>query len=184
EIFSSALTQSDIQGIVDAGSAGKCRTCTTPPNNMVAWWPGDGNPDDIKNGNNGMLTGGATYATAGKVGPAFSFNATTDSGVIVPSSNTLNPTNAITIDAWVYPTSFPNNVPTVVRKDINNVGTTQYSLSVGDGATPGVLSCNIGGTAGATGGSIPLNQWSHVACTYDLHNIRIYINGVEVASAP
>src|SRR5205085_7297882 len=120
----------------------------------------------------------------GKVGPAFSFDAATDSGVIVPSNTTLNPINAITIDAWVYPTSFPNGAPAVVRKDTNNLGTTQYSLSVGDGTTPGQLSCNIGGTAAVTGGSIPINQWSHVACTYDSHDIRIYINGVEIASAP
>ncbi len=56
-------------------------------------------------------------------------------------------------------------------------------LNVGDGLTGGVLHCNIGGSAGATGGSVPLNQWSHVACTYDRQTIRGYVNGVEVASA-
>ena len=182
EVFDRALTVAEIQSIYNAGNAGKCRTCTTPPNNMVAWWPGDGNPDDIQNGNNGMLQGGTTYA-AGKVGQAFNLNASTNSGVIVPSTPLLNPTEAITIDAWIYPTSFPNGAPTVVRKDTNGVGTTQYSLTVGTGVTAGVLSSSIGG-ASATGGTVPLNQWSHVACTYDRQNIRTYINGVEVASTP
>ena len=105
---------------------------------------------DVEDGNNGMLTGGTTYGT-GYVGQAFNFDASTNSGVIVPSTPSLNPTDAITIDAWVNPSSFPNTGPAVVRKDTNNVGTTQYSFSVGDGITAGVLSCNIGGFASASG---------------------------------
>ena len=50
--------------------------CTTPPPNMVGWYPGDGNADDISvTGNNGTLQGGATFA-AGMVKPAFSLNGT------------------------------------------------------------------------------------------------------------
>src|SRR5262249_1709034 len=125
---------------------------------------------------------GATFAP-GKVVQGFSFNASTNSGVLVSSNASLNPTEAITIDAWVNPSSYPNAGPSVVRKDINNVGTTQYSLSIGDGLTAGVAHCNIGGAVGATGGAVPLNQWSHLACTYDRQNLRLYVNGVEVASA-
>jgi Concanavalin A-like lectin/glucanases superfamily/Carboxypeptidase regulatory-like domain/PQQ enzyme repeat len=157
-------------------------SCVPPPANMVAWWPGDGNPHDIQNGNNGALQGGTIYS-AGRVGQAFRLDASTNSGIIIPSSASLNPTDAITIDAWVNPSSFPNTGPAIVRKDSNGVGTTQYSLSVGDGLTVGVLSCNIGGSVAASGGSVPLNQWSHVACTYDRQNIRVYINGVQVAFA-
>src|SRR5207248_11483164 len=133
-----------------------------------------------EDGNNGMLTGGTTYGT-GYVGQAFNFDASTNSGVIVPSTPSLNPTEAITIDAWVNPSSYPNTGPAVVRKDTNTVGTTQYSLSVGDGVNTGVLHCNIGGSIGATGGSVPLNQWTHVACTYDRQNLRAYVNGTQVA---
>src|SRR5262249_20835299 len=155
--------------------------CAPPPPNMVSWWPGDGNANDIQDGNNGTLQGGATFA-AGEVSQAFSFTASTNSGVLVPSSTSLNPTEAITIDAWVNPSSFPNTGPAVVRKDVNQIGTTQYSLSVGDGLTAGVVHCNIGGNVGATGGSVPLNQWTHVACTYDRQALRAYVNGTQVAS--
>ena len=155
-------------------------SCVPPPPGMVSWWPGDGNANDIWDGNPGTLQGGATFAL-GEVGQAFSFNASTNSGVLVPSSASLNPTEAITIDAWVNPSSYPNTGPAVVRKDTNTVGTTQYSLSVGDGVNTGVLHCNIGGSIGATGGSVPLNQWSHVACTYDRQNLRAYVNGTQVA---
>ncbi len=183
EYFSRALSLPEIQGIFNADSAGKCKVCVTPPSGMVGWWPSEGNANDISGGNNnGALQGGAMFAP-GKVGQAFSFDASTNSGVIVPSSSSLNPTDAITLDAWVRPSSFPNGGPAVIRKDTNNVGTTQYSLNVGDGSTTGVVHCNIGGFIGVTGGLVPLNQWSHIACTYDRQNLRAYLNGVEVVSA-
>src|SRR5207248_4732292 len=183
EIFSRALSQAEIQAIYGAGSAGKCKSlCTSPPPDMVSWWPGDGNANDIQDSNNGTLQNGATFAT-GMVGQAFSFNSTLNSGVVIPSSPALNPTEAITIDAWVKPSSFPNGAPTVVRKDKQNLTVPQYLLAVGDGATSGVAHCNIGGGGAPVGGSVPLNQWSHLACTYDRQSVRLYVNGVQVASA-
>ena len=47
--------------------------CVPTPAGMVSWWPGDGNPNDIVEGNNGILAGGATIFTPGEVGPAFDF---------------------------------------------------------------------------------------------------------------
>ena len=44
-----------------------------PPAGMVSWWPGDGNADDIVDGNPGTLSGDATFAP-GKVGQAFRFD--------------------------------------------------------------------------------------------------------------
>jgi hypothetical protein len=40
---------------------------------QVSWWPGDGNANDIVDGNDGTLQGGVTFAT-GKVEQAFSFD--------------------------------------------------------------------------------------------------------------
>ena len=154
-------------------------SCTPPPPGMVAWWPGEGNGNDIRGENNGTLQGAVTFPI-GEVEHAFNFAAVSNSGVIVPSSNALNPTEGTTLDAWVNPSSYPNTGPAVIRKD-TSPGTTQYSLSIGDGTTAGVVACNIGGV-GLVAGSAPLNQWSHLACTYDRQNIRLYVNGVEVAS--
>ena len=47
--------------------------CTPPPPGMVAWWPGEGNANDIRGGNNGTPQGGVTFP-AGEVGQAFSFD--------------------------------------------------------------------------------------------------------------
>src|SRR6266699_2923405 len=164
-----------------AGRPSSVISCTAAPPGMVSWWDAEGSGRDIRGENDGTLQGAVTFPI-GEVGHAFSFDAASNSGVIVPSSNALNSPGGITLDAWVNPSSFPNLGPAVIRRDTNNGGTTQYSLNVGDGINPGVLHCNIAGSAGATGGSVPLNVWSHVACTYDLQFIRAYVNGVEVAS--
>ena len=82
---------------------GARQTCVPPPPNMVSWWPGDGNTDDIIDGNNGTFVGNASYST-GEVGQAFSFNGS--NYVEVPDAANLDfaPDAPITIDMWVYRT--------------------------------------------------------------------------------
>src|SRR5882672_8408829 len=118
EYINRALSQSEIGGIFNAGSVGKCTTCIPPPPGMVSLWPGEGNGNDIRGENNGTPTGVVTFPT-GEVEHAFNFAAASNSGVIVPSSNALNPTAGITLDAWVNPSSFPNLAPAVIRRDTN-----------------------------------------------------------------
>ncbi len=38
--------------------------CVEPPPGLVSWWPGDGNADDIQNGNDGTLMDGAGFPRA------------------------------------------------------------------------------------------------------------------------
>ena len=66
---------------------------------MVSWWPGDGNANDIQDGNNGTLHGGVTFVP-GMVAQAFNFDGAVTSYVEVPDASSLNP-SAITLDAWV-----------------------------------------------------------------------------------
>ena len=114
-IYNRALSQSEIQAIVNAGSAGKCKpvlpppatACTPPPNGMAAWLTADGTGLDVSgNGNNGVLGPQTTFA-AGAVGQAFQFNGTNGNAsvVTVPDSPSLHITAALTIDAWVKPTA-------------------------------------------------------------------------------
>ncbi|NVN91044.1 MAG: LamG domain-containing protein [Desulfuromonadales bacterium] len=145
---------------------------------LVAWWKGENNSYDSVGGNHGTVTGSVTYGT-GEYGTAFNISAAGDGGIIVPASAGLNPTEAITLSAWVKPASLPNAWPTIVRK-IRNGDDVQYSLVL---SSSNQLQCDIGsGTAVATGGFVPLNAWSHVACTYDGTNIRVYVNGVQAAT--
>ena len=72
EVFDRALTQREVQRIYDAGSAGKC-PCVTPPSNMISWWPGDGNTNDIQGGNDRHTAGRRDFAS-GEVSQAFGFD--------------------------------------------------------------------------------------------------------------
>jgi hypothetical protein len=88
ELFNRVLSQAEIQAIVNAGSAGKCK-CVPPPANMVSWWPGDGNANDIQDGNNGTLQNGATFAP-GEVQQAFSLDGD-DDRIDVADNPNINP---------------------------------------------------------------------------------------------
>ena len=37
---------------------------------------------------------------------------------------------------------------------------------------------------GPVGGTVVLNEWTHLACVYDRVAARVYVNGEEVAAAP
>ncbi|MFY7964900.1 MAG: CARDB domain-containing protein [Chitinophagaceae bacterium] len=98
----------------------------------------------------------------------------------IPHNQNLNCSNQITLEAWVYPTAFNTTYPSIVAKnnagsayelDLKNDGTIQFELF-------------INGTQRAlNGGGISLNQWTHVAATYNGSQMRIYQNGVLVATA-
>ena len=66
---------------------------------MVAWWPGEGNANDIVGAHNGQTPYGFAYA-AGEVLQAFTFNG--NQCVQVPYASDLM-TPAFTIEAWVKP---------------------------------------------------------------------------------
>ena len=101
EFFNRALSADEIAAIYNAGSAGKCRPCASPPSGMVSWWGGDNNALDRVGGFNGALHGDTTYA-AGKVGQSFRFDGNGDYVSIPQSANLpVRGTNSFTIDAWV-----------------------------------------------------------------------------------
>ena len=76
----------------------RAQTCIAPPSGLVSWWPGDGNANDIKSGNNGALQNGATF-TQGIVSQAFLLDGVDD---FVPIANAQNlELQDSTIDAWM-----------------------------------------------------------------------------------
>src|SRR5262245_34049948 len=76
--------------------------CTAPPPNLIGWWPGDGNANDIIGNNNGILQNGTTFSP-GKVDQAFIFDGANDY-VTIQGINTNTP--QLTYEAWVYSFSF------------------------------------------------------------------------------
>ncbi|MGH9838433.1 MAG: LamG-like jellyroll fold domain-containing protein [Blastocatellia bacterium] len=73
--------------------------CVPPPPNLVSWYPGDGNANDIAGGRHGTLVNGATFGS-GLVAQAFSFNGASWVGVPDDPIWTLGASD-FTIDLWV-----------------------------------------------------------------------------------
>jgi hypothetical protein len=189
EYFDRALSAAEVQAIVDARTAGKCRPCTPPPSQLVSWWPGDGNADDIVGGNAGSLEGGVTFAT-GKVDQAFSFDGSTGS-VVVSDSNSLDLTTQFTLDAWINPSSLQDGATQggIISKVGGGTGNNGYQFGLTGSNAEVFCQFNAQGESWPTNqliasvpGGVPINAWTHVACTYDNTNLTIYVNGTSVGS--
>jgi hypothetical protein len=131
--------------------------------------------------NTGTITG-ATWNTAGKYGNSLTFNGSSHV-VVIPSAPSLDLTTGMTLEAWVYPTAAQSGWRAIVQRQ-----TDAYFLHASGGG--GSLQPTIGGTFGglvdywSAGSSLPLNAWSHLAFTYDGATARLYVDGVEVVTAP
>lgn len=76
--------------------------CPTPPPGLIAWWPGDGNADDIVGGNNGTLVGD-TFYVASSFDEAFFLDGSGDWIEVMDTTGDLDfePTSPVTICMWV-----------------------------------------------------------------------------------
>lgn len=95
-------------------------------------------------------------------------------GVVeVPNNALFNYTTKLSASAWIYPTAYPSEYSSILSNDQNY----EFHLS-----PSGNLYWWWGGPSLTSAGIIPLNQWTHIAITFDstaaVRRQRIYINGV------
>jgi hypothetical protein len=151
--------------------------CISPPPGLAAWWPGDGDANDIVGTNNGTLLNGATFAP-GEVGSAFSFDGISQC-VQIPYSQTLASSN-YSFEAWVKPLAQVSN-------SLNQsliFGQSYGRHLIARRGTSGVIigfyfatsTVNFFGAVSTT--EIPIGQFTHLAGTWDGTTVRLYINGV------
>jgi len=109
---------------------------------------------------------------------ALEFDAKKDNGekgtsVIVDHSNSLNLSGELTIEAWIFPTALDSGGG---RMMITGKADTWMHAIVNDGsAYQGAVNAAQWGWEGT--GKLRLNQWSHVATSFNGRSYNLYVDG-------
>ena len=178
--------------LVLLGFANQARgqACTPPPSGLVAWWPGDGNYNDIVGSNNGTPANNVLFQ-AGEVGQAFSLNEPGPVPFNCPScayiaitNNLPSATVAVTVAAWVYPDQSQLSQGSLewVYTQLGTFGPQQGPGT--SGPQLGIQGTDIfwrpnGDNEGGVSFAIPANAWTFLVGTYDVATglSVLYVNG-------
>ncbi|MEN6301175.1 MAG: LamG-like jellyroll fold domain-containing protein, partial [Armatimonadia bacterium] len=136
--------------------------------------------DASGNGNTGTIRS-ASWTSGGKFGNALAFNGT-NSWVTINDSASLRLSTAMTLEAWVKPSSVSNSWRDVLYKGNDNY----YLMATSNSGRAPAAGATIASVTGETFGTAALakSQWAHLAATYDGTALRLFVNGVQVASQP
>ncbi|OGX87431.1 hypothetical protein BEN47_10915 [Hymenobacter lapidarius] len=88
----------------------------------------------------------------------------------------LRMTSTLSLEAWIYPTSNQNGI--ILNKE------DEYEVArFSDGSIQWAFRNTVPGWSWVnTGMSAPLNQWSHIALTYNNGVVTAYLNGTQVGT--
>ena len=192
-IYTASLNVTDNGGLTSASPATRTITVGNPPPGpapgLVASYSFDAGSgptlaDISSNGRTGTLNG-ATWSTQGKYGGALAFDGSND-WVTVDDHASLDFTNALTIEAWVFPTVVGSGAwRSLLIKEAPQMEAYQLYANTDTNAPTFYVR-----RAAATGDPqdaraptpMPVNTWTHLAATYDGTTLRFFVNGVQVAS--
>ncbi len=160
-------------------------------NGLVAYYKFSGNTKDSSGNSNDGINFGATPTTDrfGTSNSAYRFDGVSNY-ILVPRSASIEPTQAVSLGAWIYAES--NNaqwIPILDKRwNTTNDPWSSYGMYATSGNTPAPFtnkyfngfSNGIAGTGKncVSTSSIASNGWVFLVSTYDGANLKFYVNGV------
>lgn len=137
--------------------------------------------DSSANGRNGTYTGGVTLGGTGGLSDPSNRAATFDgvNDYISVPSPTVFATSQISIESWVKPDPTIATFATVAMKSTSTSWNDGYGMHWISGKLRFFINSYAGNYVEA---AIPTGSWSFVTGTYDGTTIKLYVNGVLVAS--
>ncbi|QFY11590.1 DNRLRE domain-containing protein [Nonomuraea phyllanthi] len=158
----------------------------TIPGLVAAYGMEEGTGTTVGDSSGQNNTGAATDTTwtaTGKHGKALSFNGIS-SWVTVPHAASLRLTTALTLSAWVRPATQDSLWRSVLMKEHAEGGGYGLYASTERSGPGGWLQTTQEAAGIASSTALPLNQWSHLAFTYDGAAASVYVNGTLVGQVP
>ncbi|MCK4812431.1 MAG: LamG domain-containing protein, partial [Candidatus Marinimicrobia bacterium] len=152
-----------------------------PEAELIAYWNFDeDNTNDVTGMHNGTITGSDVTFVNGKVRRAINFGGSGYGNVEIPSFNLPY----ITVEAWVNSAKYGYYTSMVTKNYYASSWTSPWVVWE--------LWLNENTPYPATIGSqwhtvsivpVSMNEWHHMAFTYDGYTVKVYVNGVEKSSA-
>ena len=170
-----------ILAVALAGAGGAQRSHAAGAGPVAAYGFNEGSGATLRdlsgNGNNGVISGASW--TTGHSGGALSFNGL-NSSVTVPNSASLAPSAAVTVEAWVRPST--NASWRTVALKTQNAGALSYALYSSSDTGPASMVYTSAERGAAAPSGLSTTRWSHLTAVYDGSGTRIYVNGKLIAT--
>lgn len=167
---------------------------------VAAYWrfeegAGQLTEDSSGNANHGTLVGDCLFSTFIPVDPipetgdpnAYSIQLDGSyDAVVIPDSPSLRPTDGLTIEAWIRAEP---GAWVVIGKQLGSGWSNSYAIELNQnhgGYLRFVISDSLGMEHDAWDWTapFPLYEWHHIAATWDLATMVLYVDGDTVATAP